>query len=171
MAICLSSASDDVSWSLQMILVRVLTVRVKQIIKTNVPSASLAAAVQYVPAVSPPQCLQLIGWQFGAAVGQRTEGPVGQEDGQQHSRCTHTQRTPLSHAAADTQTQQQVHSLNPGQAPDGVLTRLNFYSEVLFPPVRSKSFNTEIKVQYRQNRRKTFKASILCKFLPPGLGF
>lgn len=62
------------------------------------------AAVQDVPGVSPLQSLQLIGRQLGAAVGQRAEVLIWQEDRQQHRRHTHTQRTPVCGPAAETHT-------------------------------------------------------------------
>lgn len=63
---------------------------------------SLPAAVQDVPGVSPLQFLQLIGRQLGAAVGQRAEGSIRQEDGQQHGRRAHAQCTPVCPSAAHT---------------------------------------------------------------------
>ena len=71
-------------------------------------SVCLPAAVEDVPGASPLQSLQLIGRQLGAAVGQRAEGSIRQDD--HHHPCwrTHTQHTTVCCTAAETH----IHLIN-----------------------------------------------------------
>lgn len=70
----------------------------------SLPAVCLPAAVEDVPGASPLQSLQLIGRQLRAAVGQRAEGSIRQDDQQHPCRRTHTQHTTVCRTAAETHT-------------------------------------------------------------------